>query len=210
MLRKFEERGLTRELGFGDRPAVLAVDFINAFTDPDLPFGADLDVAVDQARHVVDAARSAGVPVLFTTVAYDSPSDAGLWAVKVPASATLRRDSPEVDVDARLGRRAEEPVIVKRYASAFFGTDLTSRLNVVRADTVLIVGCTTSGCVRATAVDAIQSGFRPMVVLEAVGDRDARAHEQSLLDIQAKYGDVVSAESALAYLAGVPARVPVA
>jgi maleamate amidohydrolase len=211
LVRRFEERGLTRELGFGQRPAVLAVDLVNAFTDPRLPFGSDLDAVVEQARRVLDQARSAGMPVLFTTVAYEDPelADAGLWAVKVPATATLRAGSPEVELDGRLGRRADESVLVKKYASAFFGTDLVSRLNALRVDTLVLVGCTTSGCVRATAVDAIQNGFRPMIVREAVGDRDPAAHEQSLLDLQAKYADVVSADSVLAHLAAVPRGVPV-
>jgi maleamate amidohydrolase len=210
-LRRLEERGLTRELGFGERPAVLAVDLIKAFTDPSLPFGSDLDAVVEQARRVLDQARSAGVPVLFTTVAYDAPDleDAGVWAIKVPASATLRAGSPEVEQDGRLGRSGGESIIVKKYASSFFGTDLVSRLNTQRVDTLVLVGCTTSGCIRATAVDAIQNGFRPIVVREAVGDRDPAAHEQSLRDLQAKYADVVSVDSALARLASAPGAVPV-
>jgi nicotinamidase-related amidase len=210
-LRRLEERGLTHELGFGERPAVLAVDLVNAFTDPRLPFGSDLDAVLEQARRVLDQGRRTGVPVLFTTVAYEAAdlADAGLWAVKMPATATLRAGSPEVDLDGRLGRRADERVLVKKYASAFFGTDLASRLNAQRVDTLVLVGCTTSGCVRATAVDAIQNGFRPIVVREAVGDRDPAAHEQSLLDLQAKYADVVSADSVLADLASVPSGVPV-
>ena len=210
-LRRLEERGLTRELGFGERPAVLAVDLINAFNDPGLPFGSDLDAVVEQARRVLDQGRSAGLPVLFTTVAYDGPDleDAGVWAIKVPASATLRAGTPEVEQDGRLGRSEGESIIVKKYASSFFGTDLVSRLNALRVDTLVLVGCTTSGCIRATAVDAIQNGFRPIVVREAVGDRDPAAHEQSLRDLQAKYADVVSVDSALAQLASAPGAVPV-
>ena len=210
-LSRFEERGLTRELGFGQRPAVLAIDLVNAFTDPRLPFGSDLDAVVEQARRVLDLGRRTGAPVLFTTVAYERPdlADAGLWALKVPASATLRAGSPEVELDGRLERREGESILLKKYASAFFGTDLVSRLNALRVDTLVLVGCTTSGCVRATAVDAIQNGFRPIVVREAVGDRDPAAHEQSLLDLQAKYADVVSADSVLVQLASVPGRVPV-
>src|SRR4051812_18745232 len=206
MLRRLEERGLGRELGFGRRPAVLAIDLVNAFTDPKLPLGADLDAVLEQTRRVLDQARAAGVPILFTTVAYDDTdlADAGLWAIKVPASATLRAGTPEVELDARLGRRADESVLVKKYASAFFGTDLVSRLNARSVDTIVIVGCTTSGCVRASAVDAIQNGFRPIVVREAVGDRDPGAHEQSLLDLQVKYADVVPVDSVLAHLASIP------
>jgi maleamate amidohydrolase len=210
-LQRLEARGLTRELGFGERPAVLSVDLINAFTDPKLPFGSDLDAVIEQARRVLDEGRRMGVPILFTTVAYeeDDLADAGVWGIKVPASATLRLGSPEVEQDDRLGRAEGESILVKKYASAFFGTDLLSRLNALRVDTLVIVGCTTSGCVRATAVDAIQNGFRPIVVREAVGDRDPAAHEQSLLDLQAKYADVISADAVLAHLASVPGGVPV-
>lgn len=117
----------------------------------------------------------------------------------------LREGMPEVEVDPSLGRLPEEPVIAKKYASSFFGTDLLSRLNSLRVDTLLIAGCTTSGCVRATAVDAVQNGFRPMVVREAVGDRSQAAHDQSLFDLNAKYADVVGVEDALGYLSGVGA-----
>src|SRR4051794_4533295 len=104
MLGRFEERGLAGELGFGRRPAVLAVDLVNAFTDPKLPLGADLDAVLEQSRWVLDHARGAGVPILFTTVAYDDTdlADAGLWAIKVPASASLRAGTPEVELDERL------------------------------------------------------------------------------------------------------------
>lgn len=201
-LRLFEERGLTRRLGFGARPALVVVDFINAFTDPERPFGAPLDTQLEAATRLLEGMRVRALPVYFTTVAYDDPdlADAGIWAVKVPASALLRAGSSEVELDTRLGRREEEPLLVKKYASAFFGTDLASRLTTRGIDTLLIAGCTTSGCVRATAVDALQHGFRPMVVLDAVGDRDPGAHRQSLLDLQAKYADVVSLEQALAAL----------
>ena len=201
-LRALEERGLTRRLGFGERPAVIVVDLINAFTDASRPFGSALDAEVEATRRLLEEARGQRLPVYFTTVAYDDPdlADAGIWAVKVPASETLRTGSPEVDLDMRLGRGEGEPLLVKKYASAFFGTDLATRLTARGIDTLVIAGCTTSGCVRATAVDALQHGFRPMVVLEAVGDRSPEAHRQSLLDLQAKYADVVSLDEASAAL----------
>lgn len=210
-LRHFEERGLTRELGFGQSPAVLAVDLINAFTSPELPFGSDLDGVLESTRRMLDAARGAGIPVLFTTVAYDDAdlADAGIWAIKVPATSTLRTGTPEVELDSRLGRREDEGVVVKKYASAFFGTDLVSRLNSRRIDTLLLAGCTTSGCVRSTAVDGLQNGFRTMVVRECVGDRIQAAHEQSLADMQAKYADVVSLDRVTGYLSSLGAAAPV-
>ena len=181
---------------------MLAVDLINAFTDPDLPFGSDLDAVLEATRRTLDAAREVGIPTLFTTVAYDDAdlTDAGLWATKVPATTTLRTGTPEVELDRRLGRRDDEGIVVKKYASAFFGTDLVSRLNSRRVDTLLLAGCTTSGCVRATAVDGLQNGFRTMVIRECVGDRIQAAHDQSLADMQAKYADVVSVHEVSDYL----------
>jgi nicotinamidase-related amidase len=129
--------------------------------------------------------------------------DAGLWAKKIAGTMTLRAGTPEVEIDPRLGRRADEAIIVKKYGSVFFGTDLLTRLNTQRVDTLILTGCTTSGCVRATAVDAVQHGFRPMVVREAVGDRSQPAHEQSLFDLHSRYADVVSVDETLEYLSSV-------
>jgi nicotinamidase-related amidase len=198
-----ERRGLTRVLGFGRSPAVLAVDFTRAFTEPGMPLAADFTAELEQTARVIARARAGGVPVYLTTVAYEDQdlADAGVWASKVPASASLRAGTAAAELDPRLGRQSADSVLNKKYASAFFGTDLSSRLTARGIDTLLLCGCTTSGCVRATAVDGLQHGFRVMVVREAVGDRDAEAHVQSLLDMQQKYADVVSAEATVAYLA---------
>jgi nicotinamidase-related amidase len=151
---------------------------------------------------VLDASRVRGLPVLFTSTAYEDPdlADAGIWPMKIPTQATLRAGTPNVELDPRLRRTAGEPVLKKKFASAFFGTDLLARLHVLGIDTLLVAGCTTSGCVRATAVDGLQNGFRVMVIREAVGDRLQAAHEQSLVDLHAKYADVVSVEQVLQYL----------
>jgi nicotinamidase-related amidase len=210
-LARLGERGLTRKLGFGSRPAVVVVDFSRAFTDASLPLAADFGAEIAATTQVLAAARAGGHPVYFTTVSYEAPdlADAGIWAIKVPATTTMRAGTANVEIDARLGRRDDEAVIVKKYASAFFGTDLASRLTARGIDTIVLCGCTTSGCVRASAVDGLQHGFRVMVALEAVGDRDADAHVQSLLDMQAKYADVVTvaevAERLAGRLAGQPA-----
>jgi nicotinamidase-related amidase len=119
---------------------------------------------------------------------------------------TLRAGTPEVEQDPRLGRRPDEAIIVNKYASVFFGTDFVSRLNARRVDTLILTGCTTSGCVRATAVDAVQNAFRPIVVREAVGDRAKPAHDQALFDLQAKYADVVSVDETIAYLSRIKAK----
>jgi maleamate amidohydrolase len=189
-------------IGFGQRPALVIVDFIRAFTDPDMPLGAELDAELEQTGRVLDEARARRLPIFFTTVAYDDPdlADAGVWVLKIRSQVTLRAGSPNVELDPRLRRMDGEPLLRKKYASAFFGTDLLARLNETGVDTLLVAGCTTSGCVRATAVDGLQNGFRVMVIREAVGDRARAAHEQSLLDLHAKYADVVAVDEVLSYL----------
>lgn len=198
----FRERGFGRTIGFGRRPALIVVDIINAFTDADMPLGSNMDDQIVATNQLIDASRKAGAPIFFTTTAYDDAGlkDGGVWVLKQSGAATLRSGTPAVELDARLHYKAGDSVLVKKYASCFFGTDLLSRLVASGADTVLIAGCTTSGCVRGTAVDAVQNGFRPIVVREAVGDRSVAAHEQSLFDLQAKYCDVVGLYDTLDYL----------
>lgn len=198
----FRQRGFGRTIGFGTTPAVIVIDLILAFTNKDLPLGAPLEDVIEQTSRVIEAARQREAPVIYTSVAYEDLDlkDAGQWAAKMSGLMTLRAGTPEVEVDPRLGRKLSEPLIVKKYASAFFGTDLLTRLNTLRIDTLVITGCTTSGCVRATAVDALQNGLRPMVVREAVGDRSQSAHDQSLFDLQAKYADVMGVGEVLTQL----------
>lgn len=198
----FAERGFGLRIGFGEHPALIVVDFIKGFTDPSMPLGGVLDAEVEATKQVLAAARETAVPIFFTVEYYEEQDfrDAGIWALKQRGIASLVAGTPAVELDERLGRRLDEPIIVKKYASAFFGTDLIARLNARRVDTLLITGCTTSGCVRATAVDTLQLGIRPVVIREAVGDRAEPAHRQSLFDLQQKYADVVSLEEALAYL----------
>lgn len=198
----FESRGFGLTIGFGERPALLVVDLIVGFTDPELPLGADLEAELAQTVKLLTAAREREVPILHTVVRYDEGdlADAGVWRRKQAGLDSLRAGTAAVELDPRLERRADEQIVVKKYASAFFGTDLASRLMAYGVDTLVLVGCTTSGCVRASAVDAVQLGFRPMVVREAVGDRSPAAHRQALFDLQQKYADVVGVEEAAAYL----------
>lgn len=197
----FQARGFAQRIGFGTRPAVLVVDLIKGFTDPARPLGADLDEQIIATSRVLDSSRGVGVPILYTTTHYHpSLVDAGVWALKSPNLADLSEDGDGHELDPRLGRRADEMIVLKKYASGFFGTDLAARLTSMRVDTVIVTGATTSGCVRATVVDAMQSGFRPMIVMDAVGDRSRSAHEQSLLDMDNKYADVVKLHEALEYL----------
>lgn len=198
----FAARGFGKTIGFGQSPAVVVIDMINAFTDHNLPLGSDLEPQIKATLELLQQVRKLDIPLFFTTVAYEDNSlaDAGIWASKMSGLMTLRAGSKEVEIDSRLNRKPNESVITKKYASAFFGTDLLSRINSLRVDTLIITGCTTSGCVRATAVDAVQNGIRPIVIEEAVGDRSESAHSQSLFDLQAKYADVISLQHAIDYL----------
>jgi maleamate amidohydrolase len=198
----FASRGFGLTMGFGERPALLVVDLLRAFTDPARTLGANLDAEVAATGRLLAAAHERGVPVLFSVVRYDEAdlADAGIWTLKQKGSSTLRAGTDGVEIDPRLERGPHDSVLVKKYASCFFGTDLASRLTTRRIDTLILAGCTTSGCVRATAVDALQHGFRPIVVREAVGDRSQRAHDQSLFDLEAKYADVVSLDETLAHV----------
>ena len=198
----FKQRGFGQRLGYGDRPALIIIDMINAFTDKDMPLGAPLEDQLDAITPVLESAHARGTPVFFSTVAYeyDDLRDAGIWGLKMKGSATLRAGTASVEVDERLPVLGADTILKKKYASCFFGTDFVAQLNARCIDTLIITGCTTSGCVRATAVDAVQSGFRPMVVRQAVGDRSQAAHDQSLFDLDAKYADVVEVDDAVSYL----------
>ena len=198
----FKARGFGIKIGFGERPAIIVIDMLKGFTNPKMPLGANLDSQIAAHQPLFKVAHERDIPVIFSTVIYNDADlkDAGLWGIKMKGSFSLKAGTPAVEVDPRLEMRGSDSLLVKKYASCFFGTDLVPRLTNQRVDTLIIVGCTTSGCVRATAVDAVQNGFRPMVVREAVGDRSASAHEQSLFDLNAKYADVVSLDETLQYL----------
>jgi nicotinamidase-related amidase len=204
--REFRDKGFGSRVGFGQRPALLAVDFITGFTDLRSPLAGALDSQLAATNRLLEPARVAAIPVIFSTVAYDAElQEAGIWIRKIPANSWLVEGSEWIEVDKRLEQRPNETTLVKKYASCFFGTDLAARLISRRVDTLIITGCTTSGCVRATAVDSCSYGFHTIVVEEAVGDRAALPHAASLFDIDAKYGDVVGLEAAEAYLSGLAA-----
>ncbi|MEY9866811.1 maleamate amidohydrolase [Peribacillus sp. B2I2] len=195
----FKERGFGKLLGFGKKPGLVVVDIITGFTDPTMPMGSDLTPQISQVNKLLHTMHTLNLPVFFTTISYDDDTlaDAGLWHQKMEGLHTLRTSTEAVKVDSRLDFRAGDSLIVKKYASAFFGTDLISRLNTNDIDTVIIVGCTTCGCIRATAVDALQYGYRPIVVEDAVGDRSLASHEQSLFDLQQKYADVIKTDQVI-------------
>ncbi|MBX5452747.1 MAG: isochorismatase family protein [Acidobacteriia bacterium] len=197
----YQRRGLGERLGWGKAPAVLVVDFTNGFTDPSYPTGADVSSAIAETRRLLDIARERKLPILFTAIAYDDPDrDGGHWVRKIPALKALRMGTPAAEVDPRLERRLSEPLIVKRFASAFFGTDLCSRLQFMRVDTLVVCGASTSGCIRATVIDAIQYGFYCIVPETAVADRAEAPHHANLFDMQAKYADVLPTEQVIAEL----------
>lgn len=188
-------------LPFGKRPALLIVDFVVAYLDPASPLYAGVEDALASNERLLAAARKAGIPVLFTNVVYTpGGADGGVFYRKVPALRLFDKGSPLGAFPDSLQPQDGELVISKQYASSFFGTHLASTLNAMGVDTLLITGLSTSGCVRATALDACQHGFLPFVVREACGDRHPGPHEANLFDLQAKYAEVISEAEAIRQL----------
>jgi nicotinamidase-related amidase len=194
--------------GLGSRPALVVVDVNVGFTDPASPLVCDLDDVVGAIARLLEAFRAASLPVAYTTVAYDAAAKraAAAFIDKIPALLTLETGSRWVEIDPRLAPEPGEPLFNKLWASAFFGTPFGSFLAASGADSLVVTGASTSGCIRATVVDALQHGYPPTVPREAVGDRNPAAHEANLYDIDAKYGDVVPVADVLAAVgAAVPA-----
>jgi nicotinamidase-related amidase len=190
----------------GHRPALLVIDFVRAYLVEGSPLYAGAEPARAAAQTLLEAARRAGIPVVHTNVQYQPGGrDGGVFFRKVPALKCFEAGThPDLAAFAAgLEPVAGETVITKQYASAFFGTTLASTLTSLGVDTLLIAGVSTSGCVRASTVDACQHGFIPLVVREAVGDRHPAPHEANLFDLQAKYAEVVGLELALRYLEGI-------
>jgi len=189
-------------MGFGQQPALLVIDLTRAFTEKGRPLGSPMPATLEATNELLDCAHKVEIPVIFTTVSYDSIdlSDAGIWVTKIDGLEDLVAGSDGVDIAPQLHRDKTDGLLIKKYASCFFGTDLVSRLIAMGCDTLIIAGCSTSGCIRATAVDAIQYGFRPIIVEDAVADRWPDAHKQSLSDMQAKYADVLPLRDVIAHL----------
>jgi len=206
--RVYSAARLGQAVTMGESPGVLVVDFSCGFTDPECALGSELSAEVEATRRLLDAARAKGLPVIFTTIGFEpSLKDGGLWLEKAPALGDLQVGGRWVEIDPRLERREDETIVLKKGASAFFGTNLAAILVSQGIDSVVLCGATTSGCVRATAVDLLQYGFPTLVPRECVGDRAQAPHEANLFDIQAKYADVVSLEDALGYVEGVRRKV---
>lgn len=194
------------QLGFGDNPAVIVIDIQNGMTDPENPLGSELNGMVEAAGHVIDAAHDADVPVIFTrAITHDENAlDMGVFAEKIPALKTLQPDSEWVEIDDRITVGPDDYVLDKQQQSAFHGTQLHPILTSMGVDTLLVLGCSTSGCVRATVFDAVANGFRTALPAEAVGDRSDYQHEANLFEMGAKNADVVSLEEAIEYLESRP------
>ncbi|MFI6624475.1 isochorismatase family protein [Streptomyces sp. NPDC050528] len=207
----YQRAGFGAPVRRGIRPAIVVVDLTRGFTEPDFPSGADLTEVVAATGQLIAAARPADVPVVFTAISYtpaEAAGDAVTWLQKAQGMRSLVEGGEEVALDPRLPRSPQDHLIVKKGASAFFGTSLAALLTGLGRDTVLVCGATTSGCVRATAVDAVQSGFPVLVPRECVGDRAQGPHEANLFDIQAKYGDVIDLKDAVGYLDTLPRTAP--
>jgi nicotinamidase-related amidase len=208
----YQERGLGRRQGAGTRPALVVVDLNKGFTDPASPLHCDTDAAVEATSRLLECARESRCPVAFTTLQYDEAGQrvAKAFIDKVPSLLTLAPGTPWPEIDERIAPLPGEPVLLKLFASAFFGTPLAPMLAAARCDTIIVTGASTSGCVRATAVDGMQHGYRVVVPREAVADRAVGPHEASLFDIDAKYGDVISTEETLELLRSATFAEPVA
>lgn len=189
-------------IGFGKRPALLIVDFINAYVTEGAPlFAPDVVTAVDETIPLLSLAREKQIPVLYTKVLYNKNfRDGGIFIQKVPVLKTMVEGEPLAEIVPQLTPVESDIIIVKQYASAFFGTSLAATLTSLGVDTLLLTGCSTSGCIRASAVDGMQYGFRVIVPRECVADRHPGPHEANLFDINSKYGDVVSKSEVMEYL----------
>jgi len=187
-------------LGLSGNPALLLVDMINGFTDPDCPLGTACPEVVAANRQLLEAFRALDLPVFFTTVVYHNEQQAQVFRRKVPALNVLQPDSHWVKVDPALAPLDSEVLIEKQWASAFFDTDLHQQLAALGVDSLVVTGLTTSGCVRASAVDALQHNYQVVIAEEAVGDRNPEAHRANLFDLNAKYADVQSIEEVLSQL----------
>ncbi|CAA9237896.1 MAG: N-carbamoylsarcosine amidase [uncultured Craurococcus sp.] len=195
----FRRQGFANPLGLGQAPALVIVDFVLGFTDPAQFGGGNIGLAVARTVPLLAHARRRGWPVAHTRVVYaEDGSDIGMLATKVPSLRSLTEQAPAGQIVPELAPAAGELIIRKRQASAFFGSELAGWLAMRRADTVLVAGCTTSGCVRATVVDACSHNLRTVVVTDCVGDRAIAPHEASLFDMGQKYADLMPAEALLA------------
>jgi maleamate amidohydrolase len=199
----YRRQGFAQPLGLGEAPAVVVIDFVQGFTDPAHFGGGNIAPAIARTVGLLALARRMGWPVAHTRVVYaDDGSDAGVFARKVPSLLTLTETNPLSQIVPELAPAAHELVLRKRHASAFFETPLAGWLTMRRIDTLLVAGCTTSGCVRATVIDASAHNFRPVVITDCVGDRAIGPHDANLFDMGQKYADLIDLSALEAAIAG--------
>jgi len=202
--RVYERAGFGKRTDWGKHPALLIVDFCYGMTDPASPLGSDMSVAIEATGQLLSVMRQKNLPIAYTTVKYTRGArDGGAFVRKIPALKVFEEGVEGgrwSEIDARLAPLPTEPIVIKRFASAFFGTNLASLYTFSGVDTVIVTGSTTSGCVRASALDALQNGFSVIVPRECVADRAQTPHETNLFDLNAKYADVVSLNEVLGYL----------
>ena len=195
------EKAYDNRLGFGQRPALILVDFVKAYFDEDCALYAGVEDALESALRVREHAWAAGIPVIYTNVVYyEEGRDGGVFFRKVPVLKNFLVGNPMGEWPSGLQPADDELVISKQYPSAFFGTSLASSLHSMDIDTLIITGVTTSGCIRATCVDTMSHGFIPIVVEDACGDRHESPHQANLFDMNAKYADVVDEAEAIDFL----------
>lgn len=200
LAESYEAAGLASHLGMGRRPAIVLVDLFRAFTDPRSPLAMQVDELLAPTITLLQQARALGVPIIHTLVRYHHDAEAGVMGEKNPILRQLSTDSPFAVIDDRLDPDGADLIVDKKGASAFHGSTLRGVLHSLDADTIIVAGVSTSGCVRATVIDAIQLGLRPIVVQECTTDRSEFAHELALVDIESRYGDVEPLEDVIAEL----------
>ncbi len=201
----YKRQNIGNPSGFGSAPALLIVDFVNGFNDPALFGGGNIAQAIEKTKTLLAAARQVGIPVAFTRIVYaDDGSDASVFTRKMPGLLALTETAAAAQIVDALAPSAGEYIIRKTQPSAFFGTGLVGWLAQKRVDTVLVTGCTTSGCVRASVIDSMSHNFRTVVVTDCVGDRAIAPHDANLFDMGQKYADLMTGDEVAARLQSMP------
>lgn len=197
----YERQNFGNQSGFGERPALLIVDFVNGFADPDTFGGGNIGDAIANTKRLLADCRDKGVPVAYTRVVYaDDGSDAGVFCLKAPGLVVLTEDASASQVVDELAPIDGEYIVRKTQPSAFFGTSLASWLTSRQVDTVIVTGCTTSGCVRASVIDSMSHNFKTIVASDCVGDRALGPHEANMFDMAQKYADLMTADEVMGAL----------
>ncbi|MDS9469714.1 isochorismatase family protein [Paracoccus sp. MBLB3053] len=197
----YESAGFGRTVPRGSSPAIVVVDFSYGFTDPQYPTASDAHEQMRRTRAICDLARDKGFPVIFTTIAYHPGEvDKLPWLKKATGMAALTEGTRLVEINAATGIQPEDAIVTKKGASSFFGSTLSALLTGAKVDTLVVTGATTSGCVRATVVDAVQAGFNVLVPADCCADRAQAPHEANLYDMNQKYADVTDANEVMDWL----------